>query len=206
MSNFGHYQSKCNARVGIKTNILIGHCLSHNINSKSFSRNKDHDPGYDRFTSEGFIINFDRTRIPIKIVRDTASLQSLITTNSAMACDYLDTSDERLIRGVTREVNKIPLVRVNFNSKEVNDLVTIGIHDGIPVGYDCLLGNDLVLQSDSNKEVTVVTRSRSKQECNFMSHPKLFNSVTRVKLLLVPKQPLLSYKVEPNNNLHYFTN
>ena len=85
-----------------------------------------------------------------------------------MACDCLD----------TREVYKIPLVRVNLNSKQVNGLVTIGIYDGIPVGYDCLLHNDLVLQSDSNKEVTVVTRSRSKQECNSMSHPNLFNSVT----------------------------
>ena len=65
-----------------------------------------------------------------------------------------------------------------MNSKQVNGLVTIGIHDGIPVGYDCLLGNDLVLRSDSNKEVTVVTRSRSIQNCNSMSHPKLFNSVT----------------------------
>ena len=95
-----------------------------------------------------------------------------------MACDCLDTSDERLIRGITREVNKIPLVRVNLNSKQVNGFVTIGIHDGIPVGYDCLLGIDLVLQSESNKEVTVVTRSRSKQECNSTSHPKLLNFVT----------------------------
>ena len=119
---FDHYQFKCNARDGIKTNLLIDHCVSHNINPKSFSRNKDHDPGYDRFTSEGFIINFDGTRTPIKILRDTGSLQSLITTNGAMACDCLDTSDERLIRGITREVNKFPLVRVNLNSKQVNGL------------------------------------------------------------------------------------
>ena len=112
------------------------------------------------------------------MLRDTGSLQSLITTNCAMACDCLDTSDECLIRSITREVNKIPLVRVNLNSNQVNGLVTIRVHDGIPVGYDCLLGNDLVLQSDSNKEVKVVTRSRSKQECNSMSHAKLFNSVT----------------------------
>ena len=94
-----------------------------------------------------------------------------------MACDCLDTSDERLIRGITREVNKIPLVRVNLNSKQVNGLVTIGMHDGIPVGYDCLLGYDLVLQSDCNKGVAVVTRSSSKPECKSISNQKLFNSV-----------------------------
>ena len=121
MSNFGHYQSKCNARDGIRTNLLIDHCLFHNTNLKSFSESKDHDPDYDWFISEDFIINFDETRTPIKILRDTDSLQSLITTNCAMACDCLDTSDERLIRGITREVNKISLVRVNLNSKQVND-------------------------------------------------------------------------------------
>ena len=35
-----------------------------------------------------------------------------------------------------------------------------------------------MLQSDSNKEVTVVTRSSSKEECKSMSNPKLFKSVT----------------------------
>ena len=54
------------------------------------------------------------------MLRDTGPLQSLITTDYAMACDCLDTSDERLIRGKTREVNKISLVRVKLNSKQVN--------------------------------------------------------------------------------------
>ena len=88
---FGHYQSKCNARDGITTNLLIDHCVTHNTNPKSFFNSKDHDPGYDRFTSQGFIINFDGTRTPIKIlrdIRDTDSLQSLITTNCAMACAF----------------------------------------------------------------------------------------------------------------------
>ena len=87
---------------------MIDHCLFHNTNLKSFSESKDHDPDYDWFISEDFIINFDETRTPIKILRDTDSLQSLITTNCAMACDCLDTSDERLIRGIIRQVNKIP--------------------------------------------------------------------------------------------------
>ena len=67
--------------------------------------------------------------------------------------------------------------------------MTIGIHDGILVGYDCLLGNDLVLQCDSNKEVMVVTRSSSKRECKSISNPKLFNFVTNRsnEILKTPK-------------------
>ena len=52
-----------------------------------------------------------------------------------------------------------------------------------------VLGNDQVLQSDFHKEVTVVTRSSSKQKCKSINNPKLFNSVTNRsnKILKTPQ-------------------
>ena len=38
----------------------------------------------------------------------------------------------------------------------------MGVHDGIPDGYDCIHGNDLVPTSNPNFKVAVVTRAQSK--------------------------------------------
>ena len=79
-----------------------------------------------------------------------------------MRCDCLDTTDHRLIRGMTKEVNRIQMVEINFCLQLVNGVVNIGVHDGIPDGYDCILGNDLVPTSNPNFTVAVVTRAQSK--------------------------------------------
>ena len=79
-----------------------------------------------------------------------------------MSCDCLDTTDHRLIRGITKEVNRIPMVEINLCSQLVNGVVNIGVHDGIPDGYDCILDNDLVPTSNPNFEVAVVARAQSK--------------------------------------------
>ena len=91
-----------------------------------------------------FFTNFDGTQTPIKILRDSGTLQSLITINCAMSCDCLDTTDHRLIRGITKEVNRISMVEISLCSQLLNGVVNIGVHDGIPDGYDGILGNDLV--------------------------------------------------------------
>ena len=80
-----------------------------------------------------------------------------------MSCDCLDTTDHRLIRGITKEVNRIPMVEINLCSQLVNGVVNIGVHDGIPDGYDCILGNDLVPTSNPNFKVAVATSAQSKK-------------------------------------------
>ena len=134
---FGHYKSNCNVGDKVKTNLLIEHCVRRNI--KRCIKTQDHDPGYDAFTFCGQVLNFDGTHTPIKILRDSGSLQSLIASNCAISCDCLDTTDHRLIRGIIKEVYRIPMVEINLCSQLVNGVVSVGVHDEIHNGTTVFL-------------------------------------------------------------------
>ena len=79
-----------------------------------------------------------------------------------MSCDCLDTTDHHLIRGITKDVNRISMVEINLCSQLVNGVVNIGVHDGIPDDNDSNLGNDLVPTSNANFKVSVVTKAQPK--------------------------------------------
>ena len=79
-----------------------------------------------------------------------------------MSCDCVDTTNHGLIQGITKEVNRLPMAEINLCSQLVNGVVNIGVYDGIPDGYDCNLGNDLVPTGNPNFKVAVVTRAKSK--------------------------------------------
>ena len=50
------------------------------------------------------------------MLRDSGSLQSLISRDKLSSHDYVDTGESRLIKGVTGDVVRVPLVEVEFQS------------------------------------------------------------------------------------------
>ena len=112
---------------------------------------KDHDPSYERYTFYGHINNADGAKIPVKILRDTGSLISLISSECAELCDYVKTNETTLIKGITAEVIEISVIQVDFCSNLINGVIKVGIHDHCPPGCDCLIGIELAHQKDSRR-------------------------------------------------------
>ena len=82
---------------------------------------------------------------PIKILRDTGALQSLILLNTLpfSVSSYTDTNV--LIKGVdSKDFKSIALHSVHISSKFVSGPVTIGVRESLPYrDIQLLLGNDL---------------------------------------------------------------
>ena len=78
------------------------------------------------------------------MLRDSGSLQSLISRDKLSAHDYVDTGESRLIKGVTGDVVRVPLVEGDLQSKFGTGKYLFGLVDRLPDDtFDALIGNDL---------------------------------------------------------------
>ena len=57
----------------------------------------------------------DQSQRSLTVLRDSGSLQSLISRDKLSSHDYVDTGESRLIKGVTGDVVRVPLVEVDLN-------------------------------------------------------------------------------------------
>ena len=57
----------------------------------------------------------DQSQRSLTVLRDSGSLQSLISCDKLSAHDYVDTGESRLVKGVTGDVVRVPLVELIFN-------------------------------------------------------------------------------------------
>ena len=58
-------------------------------------------------------------------------------------CDYIDTKETMLIKGITKEVLEVPIIQIKLSSNVMDGNIKVGIHNQMPVGLDMLYGNDL---------------------------------------------------------------
>ena len=110
-------------------------------------RQNSHDPNYDKFTHYGHVSNFDGSKIPIKMLRDSGSLISLISSECAELCDYIDTKEIMLIKGITKEVLELPIIQIKLSSNAMDGNIKVGIHNQMLVGFDMLYDYDLVINN-----------------------------------------------------------
>ena len=98
------------------------------------------------------------------MLRDSGSLISLISSECAELCDYIDTIETMLIKGITKEILEVPIIQIKLSSKDGN--INVGMHNQMSVGFDMLYGNDLASNNpkltDAVENVLVVTRSKTR--------------------------------------------
>ena len=87
-------------------------------------------------------MNDDGTQVSVVMLRDTGSLQSLITEDYLRKCNYSIFNNFCLVKGITDEIIRTPLVQVNLRSDLVNGNVVVGVYNHIPPHFDILIGND----------------------------------------------------------------
>jgi len=117
------------------------------------------------------------------VLRDSGSLQSLISREKLSSHDFVDTGESRLIKGVTGDVVRVPLVEVDLQSKYGTGKYLFGLVDRLPdVTFDALIGNDLdpPMIDEVPVSVGVVTRSQTAalKQCNSADLPAVPDSVS----------------------------
>jgi len=92
--------------------------------------------------STGLLTGTDGAQRNVTLLRDSGSLQSLLARNKIRDLDFTDTGEFRLIRGVTGDTVRVPLVEVNLQSKFGSGSQLFGLVDSLPdEAFDALVGN-----------------------------------------------------------------
>ena len=120
-------------------------------------------PGYRDHCHEGVLRCPDGTTRPIRLLRDTGALQSLVSSLSVSPVDVEDTGERRQIRSICGEVQSVPLVRVELHSTLCSGTLLCGLIDTLPQGIDVLVGNDLVSPASCSDKGCVGYRSQAAQ-------------------------------------------
>jgi len=114
--------------------------------------------------STGILTGTDGSQRNVTILRDSGSLQSLLARNKIRDLDFTNTGEFRLIRGVTGDAIRVPLVEVDLQSKYGSGHYLFGLVDSLPLdAFDALIGNDLDPPNfeDYLISVSAVTRSQT---------------------------------------------
>ena len=98
------------------------------------------------FISQGFVSlpGESTTLRPIRILRDTGAVQSLILDGVLPLSGSTETGDCTLIHGIGQGVNRVTLHHINIKSDLFSGPAIVGVQSEFPVeGISLLLGNDL---------------------------------------------------------------
>ena len=97
------------------------------------------------FITEGFVSFVGDSHLqPIKILRDTGAIQSLILEGILPFSEKSSVGANVLISGVEGGTISVPLHKTHLQSNLVTGVVTLGVISSLPVeGISMLLGNDL---------------------------------------------------------------
>src|SRR5688572_240815 len=111
------------------------------------------------FCSNAWLYGHEGTRRQIVLLRDSGSLQTLVSRERVGIDEFTDTKENRLIQGVVGDPIEIPLVEINLDSERVKGKVLCGLIDKLPEGVDVLVGNDLADMGPI--DISVVTRAQA---------------------------------------------
>ena len=102
------------------------------------------------------------------MLRNSGSLLSLISFKCAELCDYIDTKETMLIKGITKEGLKVPIIQIKLSSNVMDGNIKVGIHNQLLVGFDMLNGNNFTsnnpMLAGAVENVLVVTRSKTRAQ------------------------------------------
>ncbi|XP_062892746.1 uncharacterized protein LOC134339901 [Mobula hypostoma] len=144
----GHFASRCFApkkETGKgKTAILTG-CIELVNKLLGEERSANVQEGRERFISAGLVsVKEGLNPVPVQIWRDTGACQSLILKGVLDFSSETETGKVRVIKGIGKGTEAVPLHQIHLQSNLVSGLVTIGVRPELPMkGVEVLLGNDL---------------------------------------------------------------
>jgi hypothetical protein len=140
--------------------------ISHPIGNSAFK--PDNARGIHKqfvpFTSEAVLYNRDGKSRPITMLRDSASMQTILSKACVHKSDYVDTCEYRYIQGVLGVPQEVPLVEICIATREGKRKVLCGLVGNLPQGIDVLVGNDFGDILPVHVGVTTRAQMRVQQE------------------------------------------
>jgi len=124
------------------------------------------NPLFDTHWCTATLTRLDGSTNELCMLRDSGSLQSLLSREMLTDSDFVETGEYRLIRGIGGSIIRIPLVKVHLESKYGNGNFLFGLVESLPdASFHGLIGNDLdppPTLFDDALSVSVVTRSQTR--------------------------------------------
>ena len=169
----GHVRAQCYTRLKAeaqktdKSEAVSQHVTIATDNVQSVTSQTDLgkiNPLFHSHWSTGLLTGTDGSQRNVTLLRDTGSLQSLLSGNKIRDIDYTETGEFRLIKGITGDVMRVPLVEVELQSQFGTGRYLFGLVDSLPDDtFDALIGNDLdpPVVDDPPISVSAVTRSQT---------------------------------------------
>jgi len=119
--------------------------IEPNVVSTENTENNIH-PLLKPYCNPANIVRSDGSVRQIQTLRDTDAMQSLLkdTHNSE---DYVITNKTTLLKGITTQTQRVPLVQVHLRTDFINETVLCGLVNELPNGIDFLIGNDIWLNA-----------------------------------------------------------
>ena len=119
--------------------------------------------------------------VKVKILRDTASAQSLLLEKVLPKGIVVEGGESVLLDGFPNSVVTCPLMTVCLDSSLVKGPVKVAFAKSLPVkGIDFVLGNDLA-QNKVGTDPVIVHKPETQKSCNFVDEVLPVNVVTRSK-------------------------
>src|SRR5688572_13624668 len=162
VSNCWHLKSRneSNGQRNFETNPksvqLVGNDSCYTENSQGSMHVHD---SYRPFCSNAWLYGHEGTRRQIVLLRDSGSLQTLVSRERLGNDEFKDTKENRLIQGVVGDPIEIPLVEIKLDSERVKGIVLCGLIDKLPEGVDVLIGSDIADMGPI--DISVVTRAQA---------------------------------------------
>ncbi|XP_072125703.1 uncharacterized protein [Mobula birostris] len=143
-----HFASRCFApkkEVGKgKTAVPTG-CIELVSKPLGEKRSDKVQEGRERFISARLVsVKEGLNPVPVRIWRDTGACQSLILRSVLDFSSETETGEVRVIKGIGKGTEAVPLHQIHLKSDLVSGLVMIGVRPELPMrDVEVLLGNDL---------------------------------------------------------------
>ena len=142
-------EQKYKAKFGTATQTkgaAQGSALAISLPSQPINVNEpEFEVSFSPFISDGSVsLGADGEKVPIKILRDTGSVESFILQSVLPFSPASDTGQSVLVRGINLNVLSVPLHRVYIDSDLVQGEVAVGVRPALPLqGTAMILGNGL---------------------------------------------------------------
>ena len=99
-------------------------------NSDSTTVNEQYIP----FRAKVNICTTEVTHRPVTLLRDTGAMQSLVSRKRFQPFEYVDTSENRLTKGVLGQAAAVPLVEISVRSDQGDGTILCGLINELPQG------------------------------------------------------------------------
>ena len=135
--------------------------LSAPVDVHGFGSDITVDKRYMPFCVNGGVFDENEAKRSVVFLRDSGSLQSLVSKECVRLNEFKDTGETRLLKGISGAVMELPLVQMRVECEFAKGEILCCLINELPAGISILIGNDIAMEGEP-MNIAVVTRAQSR--------------------------------------------